>query len=448
MSIHIYDGFWRGILQYLLYLLFAFPYGLMFYCTIDRFLQVRKTWWARAAILAAGMVTAHTVIFIADAFNILFLLIFFAAALWFCTQGSRSARFSMILIVYPMAMAFNAVMDNLILRFPGSKWHYILFHMSCRFAFWGILLLLSRTFVREDDGRPMLSSPMWVLLDLLALTPAAAVFVLVIFPSHRYMSDTLVEQFRTAAMVLLPFVIISSFGLLCAVTVLSRHEALRRKETLWGMRSLYYQNLEQEQTQVRRLRHDMANHLQALAGLLDTPEQAREYLASLSDKPGLTASRKFCENPVVNTVLAGKLALMEEKQITADFAVALPKELPLSPPDLCALFANALDNAIEACEKLDNPQERTVRVRARADKGLLMAQITNRTGGPVSATLETTKSDKSRHGYGLSILREIAARAGGTCSIEQRPGVFTLMITVPMQTENSPAASEPRKRKK
>lgn len=442
MSGLFYTGFWPGLLHYLLYLLLALPYGLLFYGAVDRFLQVRKTWRARAAILTAGMMTAHTVIFIADAVNILFLLPFFAAALWFCTQGSRGARFSMILILYPMAMAFNAVMDNLILRFSG-RWGYLLFHMAFRAAFWAVLLLLSRTFVQEEDGRPMLSSKLWLLLDLLALTPAAAVFVLVVFPSHRYMSDAVVGQFRTAAMIVLPFVIVSSFGLLYAVTVLSRHEALRRRETLWSMRSLYYQNLEQEQTQVRRLRHDMANHLQALEGLLDSPEQAREYLASLSRRPGLTVSRKFCGNPVVNTVLSGKLALMEEKGIAAEFAVALPRALPLSDPDLCALFANALDNAIEACEKLRAPEERKIRVLARADHGLMMTRITNRTDGASPASLETTKADKTRHGYGLSILKEIAERANGACSVEQRPGVFELVITIPLDGPPQGAGENP-----
>ena len=134
----------------------------------------------------------------------------------------------------------------------------------------------------------------------------------------------------------------------------------------------------------------------------------------------------------MNTVLAGKTALMEEKGIKGDIAVALPRELPLSDTDLCALFANALDNAIEACERLENMDERVIWVRARADKGLLMVQVTNRTGGAAPATLETTKADKASHGYGLAILHEIAARANGTCAVEQRPGVFELIVTAPL----------------
>ncbi len=434
MIFHIYDGYLKNLLFWHLGLLLYLPFGLLFCQVVDRFLPLHEKWWARAVISLTGMAASSIIIFIADAFNILAFLPFFAAAFWKCTRSSPIARFSMILILYPMAMAFNAVLDNFALPSLGPHW-YFAFRYGCRLSFWSGLALLTHIFLPKTDanGRPMLPSNLWLLLDLLALTPAAAVFVLVIYPSHSYMSTQIVTLFRTAAMFILPFVVLSSFGLLYAVTVLSRHEALRRKETLWELRSLYYQNLEQEQTQVRRLRHDMANHLQALAGLIDQPERAQKYLDSLIHMPGLTVSRRFCDHLTVNTVLSGKTALMEEKGIRADITVALPCELPLSDPDLCALFANALDNAIEACERLDRPEERVVWVRARADKGLLMVQITNRTGSPAPSTLETSKEDKASHGYGLAILREIASRAGGTCAIEQRPGIFELIVTAPLQ---------------
>ena len=434
MAIYFYEGFWTNLLWWFFGMLCAAPFGLLFYYIVNRFLQVREKWWMRLYIIVTGLACSGNVIFIGDAFNILFFLPFFGCALWFCTKGSRSARLSMIFILYPLTMAFNAVMDNLLTFFPGGRIEYSAIQVLCRLAFWATLSMLARTFIRETagNGRPMLSPKLWLLLDLLALTPAAAVLVLVIYPSRNAMSDYSVWLFRVAAMYTLPFVVLSSIGLLCAVAVLSRHEALRRAETLWELRSIYYQNLEQEQTQVRRLRHDMANHLQALSGLMEEPDKARAYLDSLVNMPGLTVSRRFCDNPTVNTVLAGKTALMEEKGIKGDIAVALPRELPLSDTDLCALFANALDNAIEACERLENMDERVIWVRARADKGLLMVQVTNRTGGAAPATLETTKADKASHGYGLAILHEIAVRANGTCAVEQRPGVFELIVTAPL----------------
>lgn len=417
------------VLWLLYFLVTGIPSGLSFFYVVDRFLRVRPKWWARAAVYFTGTVTAGMIIYIADAVNILFFLPFFAAALWFCTEGARLARFSMILILYPPAMAFNAIVDNYFWRYTGDN----IASYFLRTLFWVAFALAIRRFfpAREEESIPLLSPPLWLLLDILALTPAAAVLALIIFPSYT-LSDDVINLFRELARYILPFVVFSSLGLIAAIPLFARHERLQRERALWDMKNIYFQNLEQEQTQVRRLRHDMANHLQALAGLLDTPDKARDYLASLTDAPGLTTSRRFCDNPIVNTVLASKTAAMDAKGITGDIAVVLPRELPLGDTDLCALFANAIDNAIEACEKLDDPDDRTIWVRARADKSLLMVQVTNRTCGLVSPTLETTKADKAHHGYGLSILREITSRAGGTCAIEPRPGVFEIILTVPM----------------
>ncbi|PKM74020.1 MAG: hypothetical protein CVU91_02975 [Firmicutes bacterium HGW-Firmicutes-16] len=113
---------------------------------------------------------------------------------------------------------------------------------------------------------------------------------------------------------------------------------------------MYYQNLEEQQFQVRRLCHDMANHLQAMSAL-KAPE-LREYLGQLIKSPAMECSQRFCENNVVNAVLAAKQQIMEQKEITADFFVVLPADLSVEAVDLCAVFANSLDNSIEACEKL------------------------------------------------------------------------------------------------
>lgn len=276
-------SFWHDAAQYLLHLLLAVPFGAVFYYIVNRFLRVRRTWWARASVLVAGTVAVFNVVYVADAFNILFFLPFFAAALWKGTEGSGNARFSMILILYPMTMAFNAVLDNVPLWFDTvSEWYYI-FEYLLRAGFWGALALLARR-AGDENGAPLLSRKLWLLLDLLALTPAAAVFVLVVFPSYGRMSDQTVQMFQTEALFVLPAAAVSSAGLLYAVTVLSRHEALRRQEELWNLRSLYYQNLEQEQLQVRRLRHDMANHLQALFGPAGHPRKGAG-VPGLADRP-------------------------------------------------------------------------------------------------------------------------------------------------------------------
>ncbi len=124
---------------------------------------------------------------------------------------------------------------------------------------------------------------------------------------------------------------------------------------------------------------------------------------------------------------------MEQAGLTADISVSLPDSLPIADPDLCALFGNAVDNAIEAAK---DAADKRITIRARADKGLLMLRVTNAYAGKreekTDGLFATTKADKRAHGFGLRGMREIAVRNGGTLETTAKDGVFELVACLPL----------------
>lgn len=233
----------------------------------------------------------------------------------------------------------------------------------------------------------------------------------------------------------LPVVLLTSVVLLASYTLLAEHEALEQAGRLAALREVYYQGLQGQEDQVRRLRHDLRNHLTALQGLLarGQTKAADDYLKQLLDSEALHGRRRLCENETADVVLSAKAQAMEQAGVTARFGVSLPKDLPLAPTDLCALLGNALDNALEAARQTP---EGWVSVRARADKGLLMLQVENSAPGlPVrekNGRFATTKADKSAHGFGLAGMEEIARRCGGTLEAKAEEGRFALTVCIPL----------------
>ena len=112
-----------------------------------------------------------------------------------------------------------------------------------------------------------------------------------------------------------------------------------------------------------------------------------------------------------------------------DIRVSLPADLPVVDVDLCALLGNALDNAREAAVKAE---DKKISVRCRADKGMLMLKVTNVLTGDERDDLATTKTDKKHHGLGLSGMREIAQRYGGTLETTTDSGCFILLACLPL----------------
>ena len=124
-----------------------------------------------------------------------------------------------------------------------------------------------------------------------------------------------------------------------------------------------------------------------------------------------------------------KAEAMEREGVAADFAVFLPRDLPVADMDLCALLGNALDNAIEGSR---GAGERRITIRCKADKGLFMLRVENTLGGAVQPDLATTKTDKAAHGFGIPGMREIAERYGGTLDAGVRDNGFELVVCLPL----------------
>ncbi len=103
----------------------------------------------------------------------------------------------------------------------------------------------------------------------------------------------------------------------------------------------------------------------------------------------------------------------------------------LEPLDISTIFGNALDNAIEASEKLPE-DKRLITVKAECIRNMLLIMIENNVLPGTAATEGTTKTDRFIHGFGLPNIKNAAGKYGGQCSIKSEDGKFTLKIIVPI----------------
>lgn len=391
---------------------------------LERFLPIRGKRWVKPLLYVGCFFFTEMPIYVGDPVNIFGALFAFFLAVFLCCEGTFLQRFSIVLILSSFNLSFNALTNNFFLIYlplslsTGSCFGFV--HLFI----WLIAFLLLRRFVpkQENDLPPRL----WALVDVLTLTPFAVTLITVV------MGDISEMGIDVKDILLLSVAVLTSFGLLWAVAVLAQSQKIEQEKSFYEMNRMHYKNLEQEQFQVRRLRHDMANHLQAMSAL---PEpELRKYIGELIHSPAMEHGQTFCENSVVNIVLSSKVSAMERSGIRAEISATLPQKLPVQDADLCALFANSIDNAIEACEKLPE-EERGISVKATAQKGLFALEVQNpmknksirQNGLPV-----TTKRNDRTHGFGLSSIREIAERHGGSMDISEENGQFSLLVCFPL----------------
>lgn len=303
---------------------------------------------------------------------------------------------------------------------------------------WVFIWLLLRHTIPKKEIYPLPKS-FWMLLGALSLAPLFSTLSFSIWQMGFFDSASYIAIVPRIAYTTLPFTVITALALLVAVVVLSRHERLKQMQKLADMQEVYYQSIQREQVGIRRLRHDLHNHIAVAQGLLERGDSqgARRFLEEISHSPAMIGGMRYCENDIADAVISSKIALMEQNGIDAEIEVSLPHGLSLPDVELCALLGNALDNAIEAASQA---VQKHITLRARADKGMLMLYVENtlqQTPRLKNGRLATTKEDTSMHGQGFAVMEEIAKRHGGICQSEYSNASFMLTIGIPLRQSNA-----------
>lgn len=230
----------------------------------------------------------------------------------------------------------------------------------------------------------------------------------------------------------------------CLVTLITLVSSVGQSsseyERLQTDRMQYILTLQQQQFQqklqdidaVNRKYHDMKNILLYLSAQEHTDEiqtQVRQLLTGI--RPYET--KISTGNDVIDILLNEKLAVCQQKEITCvpyldgglfDFA---------QPLDLCILFGNALDNAIESCVQIPDPENRQISIRS-LQKNSCVALIFRNTffhrPNLLNGLPATTKKDTKNHGYGLSNIRCLMDKYQGelNCRVENQEFILTLLF--------------------
>lgn len=190
--------------------------------------------------------------------------------------------------------------------------------------------------------------------------------------------------------------------------------------------------------QVRGWRHDFANHVQNLNTLLE--EEKYTELGSYLNKMGVELKTVDTVlktgNVMVDATLNSKLTLAKSKNISVDAKAKVPEQPTVSEVELCAIIGNLMNNAIEACETLDNPTDRFIRVFIGTFKEQLYISVTNSYLGTrkraSGGKYNTTKQAKDSHGFGLLRIDTITAKYGGYVNRQSEEGAFATEIMLPL----------------
>jgi len=151
----------------------------------------------------------------------------------------------------------------------------------------------------------------------------------------------------------------------------------------------------------RTERHDFRHRMQVIVGLIEHGEyeKLRNVVLNYSETIRETAVKRYCTSAVIDAVLSSYLQKAERKGIKVSVSLSFPEPLPVDEAELATVFANAIENAIHACEKLD-ADKRQIDVKVLTSP-CFMLQISNSYDGAVEFDENGTPiSREEGHGFG------------------------------------------------
>ncbi|MDR1628998.1 MAG: ATP-binding protein [Oscillospiraceae bacterium] len=213
---------------------------------------------------------------------------------------------------------------------------------------------------------------------------------------------------------------------------------IRLLETQTQVQSKSITQLENSYNGMRALRHDMQNHLLCMSALIEKEDYAalRQYVNTMANTVDEAAFMRISGNNAVDAILNEKLLEAKKNQISTQYDICpLDTLLEGTPPkiepmDLCILLSNALDNAVEACKKLPEGEERFINIKIQSTEDYLVLSCANSAAAPPKRQGElflTDKQDAENHGFGLRSMKSTVRKYKGESLMRYENGIFTLI---------------------
>lgn len=190
---------------------------------------------------------------------------------------------------------------------------------------------------------------------------------------------------------------------------------------------------------IRRELHDLKHYLIA-ARSENNLEKQQQYFLEMENAILMQESLFHTGNHVLDVVVSTKSLYCTQRNI--NFSCMADGKLIdfMHVKDICSIFGNALDNAIESVELITNSDKRLISLSMYKKNQLLMIQFENyyENNLVIKDSLPlTTKPNKLYHGYGLKSIQLAAQKYDGTITIHGKDKWFTLQILIPLRNTAS-----------
>lgn len=195
----------------------------------------------------------------------------------------------------------------------------------------------------------------------------------------------------------------------------------------------YYKQKLDSELEIRKMYHDLKNNMLILKkATLNTSSEIYDKILNDLQKMG---DFIHTGNEMLNVILYEKLKTAEANNIDFKIMVDYYNCNILPDIEICTLFGNLIDNAIEACSRMKKSSERYILLKTKVIENKLIIYISNSMDkkpviGNGHQNFITSKTDKKMHGIGLKSVRSVIESHNGSMDISYTMDKFCVSILI------------------
>lgn len=300
------------------------------------------------------------------------------------------------------------------------------------------LILLLMSYIKQvHQNKLLINRGQWVKL---LVFPIVANLIMALIQANSYLFD--LEINGTWLLIIATVYIILVVLEVFLIKDFSNYETLLKEKSIneakFSTELELYKQISSSSKREKQLIHDYKNQIACLQLLYQNGDydELNKYLSELSTSLVHNADTFDTHNSIINAVINSKYKHALDNDIACLFTLDNLSNIVLSDYDAVVILSNLLDNAIEACLKLNTSREITLKIDNR-ENNLLIACSNTYDGNVIKkgGKYKTTKDDTTlTHGLGLSAVIDAVNKYHGSYSIVDDNNLFKVVILLPQQS--------------
>lgn len=299
-----------------------------------------------------------------------------------------------------------------------------------------ILLLICKYFFDKALKHKNYSSGMWPLVIIIvSQLMCSAAITISIYNNNNF-------ELTSANIILWIFIIatiicmvISDIALYKVLLVNSENHDLKEALELSNLKNKleleYYNKMKASIAETRKMNHDISNMITVVKAMVNdnsdnNTKRANAIIQDLTETLENNKIKKFCDNELVNIIMIKKYDTIKVNHIEFSSNLNIPNNINIKNTDLCRLFTNIIDNAIESCVNSNDKSKVFIILSSQIKDNNFVVKCINYCGHNIPDNIDNLQSTKPNHkGLGIEILKNITESYSGDFTVSCEDNTFT-----------------------